>query len=177
MYLIPIREVHDETATQGQSDNTEPARTEPGSHDAAVPSASGVNAADKSRLQRPRGIARVPTHTVGSASERRAYVRAKLTLPLSVRTIAGRPETNLAALSTHDMSSSGIFFLCPRRIEPGTSIEMEVTLVDNTGRGTVKMRTQACVVRAQDTTKSGWHGLAASFDDITFIRDEPFSAA
>jgi hypothetical protein len=136
-----------------------------------------VNAADKSTLRRPRGIARVPTHTVGSASERRAYVRANLALPLSVRTIAGRPEANLAALSTQDISSSGIFFLCPRRIEPGTSIEMEVTLVDNSGRGTVKMRTQACVVRAQDATQSGWHGLAASFDDITFIRDEPFSSA
>jgi c-di-GMP-binding flagellar brake protein YcgR len=114
---------------------------------------------------------------VGHASERRAYVRANLTLPLAVRTIAGRPETSLAALSTQDISSSGIFFLCPRRIEPGTPIEMEVTLVDNNGRGRVKMRTQACVVRAQDATKSGWHGLAASFDDITFIRDEPLPAA
>lgn len=177
MYLIPIREVHEETETQGPSDNTDPPRAEAAAQDAAVPSVKTVSAADKRTLQRPRGIARVPTHTVGHASERRAYVRANLTLPLSVRTIAGRPETSLTALSTQDISSSGIFFLCPRRIEPGTPIEMEVVLVDNSGRGTVKMRTQACVVRAQDATKPGWHGLAAAFDDITFIRDESFPGA
>src|SRR5258708_3598489 len=173
MYLIPIREVHEETATQGPSENTDSPKKEPALPEAPISAARVVNAADKRALPRPRGITRVPTHAVGHASERRAYVRASLTLPLSVRTIAGRPETSLTALSTQDISSSGIFFLCPRRIEPGTPIEMEVTLVDNSGRGTVKMRTQACVVRAQDTIKPGWHGLAASFDDITFIRDEP----
>jgi hypothetical protein len=119
----------------------------------------------------------VPTHTVGLARERRAYVRANLALPLSVRSVAGRPETSLAALSTQDISSSGIFFLCPRRIEPGTPIEMEVTLVDKpAGCGAVRMRTQACVVRAENSSTPGWHGLAAAFDDITFIRDEHFPA-
>ncbi len=111
---------------------------------------------------------------MGRARERRAYVRANLALPLCVRTVAGRQETGLATLSTLDISSSGIFFLCPRRIEPGTPIEMEVTLVDKpVGRGTVRMRTQACVVRVENAQTPGWHGLAAAFDDITFIRDEP----
>jgi hypothetical protein len=115
---------------------------------------------------------------VGRARERRAYVRANLTLPLCVRTIAGRPADGLATLNTQDISSSGIFFLCPRRIEPGTPIEMEVVLVDKpSGRGTVRLCTQACVVRAEEAATPGWHGLAAAFDDITFIRDEPFSAA
>jgi c-di-GMP-binding flagellar brake protein YcgR len=119
----------------------------------------------------------VPTHTVGRASERRLYVRASLTLPLSVRSVAGRAETGLPVLRTQDISSSGIFFLCPRRIEPGTPIEMEVTLVDKPlGQGTVRMRTQACVVRSENTPTPGWHGVAAAFDDITFIRDEPFPA-
>jgi hypothetical protein len=175
--LIPIHEVPEETITQEPSDKTDSAHTEAAPRDEAVPTADPAITPDKRKPQRPHGIARVPTHTVGRASERRAYVRANLTLPLSVRTVAGRAETGLASLSTKDISSSGIFFLSPRRIEPGTSIEMEVTLVDNSGRGTVKMRTQACVVRAQDAPKPGWHGLAASFDDITFIRDEPFSAA
>jgi PilZ domain len=128
-------------------------------------------------VSRPRGIARVPTHTVGRARERRAYVRANLVLPLCVRSVAGRLETGMPALSTQDISSSGIFFLCPRRIEPGTPIEMEVTLVDRpTGSGTVKLRTQACVVRAENARTPGWHGVAAAFDDITFIREEPIPA-
>jgi hypothetical protein len=72
-----------------------------------------------------------------------------------------------------DISSSGIFFLCPRRIDLGTPIEMEVTLVDKpAGCGAVRMRTRACVVRVEDAQTPGWHGLAAAFDDITFIRDE-----
>jgi len=142
--------------------------------------ASGLpaGATDTGNFQRPRGIARVPTHTVGRARERRAYVRANLTLPLSVRTVAGRPAAGLATLSTQDISSSGIFFLCPRRIEPGTPIEMEVVLVDKpSGRGTVRMCTQAYIVRVEDAATPGWHGLAAAFDDITFIRDEPVPAA
>src|SRR5579883_3465287 len=50
--------------------------------DPQAPSAP-ARAADKewpSRRQ-PRGINRVPTHTVGRAKERRAYVRARLALP------------------------------------------------------------------------------------------------
>jgi hypothetical protein len=128
-------------------------------------------------LSRPRGIARVPTHTVGRVRERRAYVRALLALPLHVRTIAGRPEAGLTTLRTQDISSSGLFFLCPRRIEPGTPIEMEVVLVDKPSGGTVRMCTQACIVRAEEAATPGWHGLAAAFDDITFIRDEPLPAA
>ncbi len=124
-------------------------------------------------LPAPRGISRVPTHTVAPARERRAYARANLALPLSVKTVAGRPRSDLSALITQDISSSGIFFFSPLRLEPGTPIEMEVVLVDRPqGRGSVRMRTQACVVRAEEGGKPGWHGVAASFEDITFIRDE-----
>src|SRR6185295_20080661 len=85
-----------------------------------------------------KGISRVPTHTVGPARERRAYIRANLILPLTVKTVAGRPQDDLTELSTQDISSSGVFFLSPRRIEPGTPIEMEVILVDKPiGRGSV----------------------------------------
>lgn len=177
MRLIPIYEPPDESSAQSPSQNTVPTPTEPAPRATGIPDPNPTSAAGKGALRRPRGIARVPTHTVGRARERRAYVRANLSLPLCVRTVAGRPETDLASLSTQDISSSGIFFLCPRRIEPGTPIEMEVVLVDKpSGQGTVKMRTQACVVRAEDAATPGWHGLAAAFDDITFVRDEPFAA-
>jgi hypothetical protein len=160
-----VHELHN--GTPASSEIQESQRTE-----------SAAITSEAAALPRPRGIARVPTHTVGRARERRSYVRANLTLPLCVRSVAGQPAAGMAALRTQDISSSGIFFLSPRRIEPGTPIEMEVVLVDKpAGPGTVRMCTQACVVRAEETASPGWHGLAAAFDDITFIRDEPFPAA
>jgi hypothetical protein len=178
MRLIQDKERHSEISASSPSEVGEMQRTESAPVAVSGPAASVAGATGTAAHPRPRGIARVPTHTVGRARERRSYVRANLTLPLSVRTVAGRPAAGLVALRTQDISSSGIFFLCPRRIEPGTPIEMEVVLVDKTsGRGTVRMCTQACVVRAEEAATPGWHGLAAAFDDITFIRDEPFPAA
>jgi len=126
--------------------------------------------------QRP-GIASVPTHAVGRANERRAYVRARLSLPLRVHRVAGQRDAKASSLHTHDISSSGVFFHYPQQLELGTPIEFEVLLVDRPlGRGSVKMCTVAHVVRMQDIDKPGWHGLAAVFDDIRYIRDEPLPA-
>jgi hypothetical protein len=123
---------------------------------------------------KPKGIARVPTHAVRPPDERRAYARAKLSLPLRVKRIAGQKERMGELLRTTNISSSGVLFLCPQRIEPGTPIEIEVCLVDRPfGRGTVRMRTEAHIVRAEPGSRPGWHSLAATFDDITFLREEP----
>jgi hypothetical protein len=123
---------------------------------------------------KPKGIARVPTHAVRPTEERRSYARAKLSLPLRVRRIAGQRERKAEPLRTTNISSSGVLFLCPHRIEPGTPIEIEVCLVDRPfGRGTVKMTTEAHIVRAEPASRPGWHVLAATFDDITFQREEP----
>ena len=122
----------------------------------------------------PKGIARVPTHAVRHAEERRAYARAKLSLPLRVKRIAGQRERVAELLRTSNISSSGVLFLCPRRIEPGTPVELEVCLVDRPfGRGTVRMKTEAHIVRSEPAARVGWHSIAASFDDITFQREEP----
>lgn len=123
---------------------------------------------------KPKGIARVPTHSVRPPEERRSYARAKLSLPLRVRRIAGQRERMGEPLRTTNISSSGVLFLFPQRIEPGTPIEIEVCLVDRPfGRGTVSMRTEAHIVRAEPASRPGWHALAATFDDITFQREEP----
>jgi PilZ domain len=121
---------------------------------------------------KPKGIARVPTHAVRPVEERRTYSRAKLSLSLRVKRIAGvrRPSR---LLQTTNISSSGVLFLCPQHIEPGTPLELEVRLVDRPlGKGTVKMTTEARVVRTEPASRSGWHTLAASFDEITFHREE-----
>lgn len=126
---------------------------------------------------KPKGIARVPTHSVRPPEERRSYARAKLSLPLRVKRIAGQREQVEETLRTTNISSSGVLFLCPQRIEPGTPIEIEVCLVDRPfGRGTVRMRTEAHIVRAEPASRPGWHALAATFDDITFQREEPLPA-
>jgi PilZ domain len=126
---------------------------------------------------KPKGIARVPTHAVRPPEERRSYARAKLSLPLRVNRIAGQREQMGETLRTTNISSSGVLFLCPQRIEPGTPIEIEVCLVDRPfGRGTVRMRTEAHIVRAEPASRPGWHSLAATFDDITFQREEPLPA-
>ena len=123
---------------------------------------------------KPKGIARVPTHSVRPPEERRAYARAKLSLPLRVKRVAGKRDLLGEPLRTTNISSSGVLFLCPQRIELGTQIEIEVCLVDRPfGRGTVKMRTEAHIVRAETSARPGWHSLAATFDDITFQREEP----
>ena len=122
---------------------------------------------------KPKGISRVPTHAVRPPEERRAYSRAKLSLSLRVTRIAGQRETEMEPLRTSNISSSGVLFLCPHRIEPGTPVEIEIRLVDRPlGRGSVKMLTEAHVVRADSAMRPGWHMLAAAFDEITFQREE-----
>ena len=122
---------------------------------------------------KPKGIARVPTHAVRPPEERRAYARARLSLPLRLIRVAGRRERTADPLQTTDISSSGVLFRCPQRIEPGTPLEIEVCLIDRPfGRGSVTMRTEAHVVRVEQAPEYEWHSLAVTFDDITFQREE-----
>ena len=125
--------------------------------------------------RQPRGINRVPTHTVGRVRERRAYARARLSLPLRLDRVAGQRHTQHYFLQTSDISSSGLFFLSPLRIEAGTPIELQEKLIAQpVARATVHMSAIAHVVRTEAAEKPGWYGVAASFDDISYRRDEKF---
>ncbi len=118
-------------------------------------------------------FARVPTHAVRFPVERRFHARAALNLPLRLHRVNGQLEPTPLTLLTRDISSSGVFFLAPKTIAPGTSIELEVALVDRPlGQGSVRMCTAAHVVRSQPAASPGWHAVAAAFDDIAFDRDE-----
>jgi len=124
--------------------------------------------------EKSRGFPRVPTHVVGVASEQRSHPRASLRLPLRLKRVAGQRNLVNATLRTKNLSSSGVYFLCPLRIEPGTPVDLEVGLVARPrGRGSVWMTTAARIVRVEPGETPGWHGLAASFEEITFRRDEP----
>jgi len=121
----------------------------------------------------PRRFARVPTHTIGVASERRRYPRASLSLPLRLTRIGDAVQPIPVTLVTRNISSSGVFFLAPCEIDNGAGIEMEVGLIGRPlGMGSVQMRTAAHVVRVEDCETPGWRGYAATFDDIDFRRDD-----
>jgi hypothetical protein len=121
----------------------------------------------------PRRFSRVPTHAVGVAQERRRYPRAYLSLPLRLTRIGDSAERFPVTLVTRNISSSGIYFLAPREIEPGTKIELEVALIDRPlGCGRVQMCTSAHVVRAEEADMPGWRGYAATFDDFALQRDD-----
>jgi hypothetical protein len=121
----------------------------------------------------PRHFLRVPTHAIGVAAERRRYPRAKLSLPLVLTRVGDYQEPEPVALVTRNISSSGVFFLAPREIEPGTAIELEVALIERpAGFGRVQMCTAAHIVRTEETDMPGWRGYAASFDDFALKRDD-----
>jgi PilZ domain len=121
----------------------------------------------------PRRFSRVPTHTVGVALEQRRYPRAKLSLPVRLVRVDEIGEPFPVTLVTRNISSSGIFFLAPRVLGVGTSVELEVALVDRpSGQGRVQMVTAAHIVRTEVSGTPGWLGYAATFDDFALQRDD-----
>jgi hypothetical protein len=121
----------------------------------------------------PRRFARVPTHAVGVHPEHREYPRATLRLPLRLRGINNIPEEFPITLVTRDISSTGVFFLCPKQLVLGTQIELEIVLVSRPmGRGNVVVATTARVRRLEPAATPGWYGVAALFDDMSFDRDD-----
>ena len=125
------------------------------------------------RSSRPRQFVRVPTHAVGVHPEQRQYPRAKLKLPLRLSAVGGVPEEHPITLVMRNISSTGVFFLCPKHLAVGTRIMLEVVLVSKPlGRGSVVMTTMAHVCRSEAAAMPGWYGLAACFDDVQFDHDD-----
>lgn len=126
-----------------------------------------------SRKPGPQRFARIPTHAIGVALERRGNPRAYLSLPLRLTRVGNKIEPIPVVLVTRNISSSGVYFLAPCSLEPGTAIELEVALVERPfGQGTVQMCTAAHIVRAEESDMPGWRGYAASFDDFAIRRDD-----
>jgi PilZ domain len=120
-----------------------------------------------------RQFVRVPTHAVGVHPEHREYPRATLRLPLRLRSVNDIQERYPITLVTRDISSSGVFFLCPKELAAGTRIEIEIVLVSRPmGRGNVVVATAARVKRLEPAATPGWFGVAALFEDVAFDRDD-----
>jgi PilZ domain len=121
----------------------------------------------------PRRFVRVPTHAVGVHPEQRIYPRATLKLPLRLRGVDSVPEEFPVTLVTRDISSTGVYFLCPKPLASGAFVELEIVLVSKPmGHGNVVVATRARVQRCDPAATPGWHGIAASFDDVEFDRDD-----
>jgi len=108
-----------------------------------------------------------------SMPERRRYPRFTAGLPLRLKVVGGRVEPDPAPLLTQNLSKTGLCFPSPQRIEPGQSIEVEVTLI---GVGLVGnniyISGTGYIVRAESAEKPGWYELAAAFDESP-SGDEP----
>lgn len=104
---------------------------------------------------------------------RRAYPRLPLQFPIRLKRVGEREARIAESLVTLNISSTGVCFLAPVRIEPQTPIVLEIGLTDRPrGRERVRMHTAAHVVRVDSAAKPGWHALAVTFDEITFDRDD-----
>jgi len=121
----------------------------------------------------PRRFARVPTHAVGVHPEHREYPRATLKLPLRLRSVSNIAEEFPITLVTRDISSTGVYFLCPKPLAAGACVELEIVLVSKPmGHGNVVLATRAHVLRYEPAAMPGWYGIAATFDDVQFDRDD-----
>ena len=125
------------------------------------------------RPEQRRPFVRVPTHAVGVHLEKRECPRASLKLPLKLRSVNGILEGHPVTLVTRDISSSGVFFLCPKSLGIETQIELDIVLVSRPlGYGNVVVSSKARVKRVEPANMPGWFGVAASFDDFAFDRDD-----
>ena len=125
------------------------------------------------RPEKSRGFVRVPTHAVGVHLEKRECPRASLKLPLKLRSVNGVLEEFPVTLVTRDISSSGVFFLCPKSLAMETEIELDIVLVSRPlGYGNVVVSSRARITRVERANMPGWFGIAASFDDFAFDRDD-----
>jgi PilZ domain-containing protein len=125
------------------------------------------------RAETPRRFARVPTHAIGVYPDHREYPRAALKLPLRLRSINSVLEQFPVTLVTRDISSTGVYFLCPKQLSPGASVELDIVLVSRPlGHGNVVLTTRAHILRFEQAAMPGWFGIAASFDDVEFDRDD-----
>jgi hypothetical protein len=171
---IALRHIETETSLPNRVETTGVAQSMP----AVAPAPVRTPALKVVPLRSPgaisiRRFARVPTHAVGVFHEQREYPRASLHLPMRLRSVQNVAERYPISLVTRDISSTGVFFLCPKRLEMNSSVELEIVLVSRPmGRGNVVAVTVAKVRRVEAANMPGWFGIAASFDDLKFDRDD-----
>ena len=98
--------------------------------------------------------------------ERRRYPRFISWLPLRLKFVAGQAEHATIPLLTQNISKAGVCFPAPLRIEPGQSIQVEVTLLGlGPGGRDITISAEGYIVRAELGHAPGWYKLAAAFGE------------
>ena len=100
-----------------------------------------------------------------SAPERRSRQRLSARLPVKLR----QPDGTEVDATTRDLSSSGIFLYSEKGLEPGTKLELVITVPASLGIGSGGWALcQASVVRVEQGTGNGV-GVAATLDRIELL--------
>jgi hypothetical protein len=98
--------------------------------------------------------------------ERRRHQRFTAWLPLRLLAVGGIIQKYPLLLLTQNLSKTGLCLPSPQRIEPGLSIEVEVTFLGVGLRGNnISITSTGHIVRAELSKKPGWHKLAAAFEE------------
>jgi hypothetical protein len=101
-----------------------------------------------------------------SMPDRRRYPRFTAWLPLRLASVNHKVEFEDIPLLTQNVSKDGVCFPAPRRIEPGATIEVEVTLMRaGPGGKDVHVSGVGRIVWAEAGNKPGWYKLAATFGE------------
>jgi hypothetical protein len=107
-----------------------------------------------------------------AGDERRRHPRCTAWLPLRLKAIGGQVEVEPLTLLTQNFSKTGLCFPAPRKIEPGETIEVEVTLLGVGLAGeNINIAGTGRIVRAEAADKPGWYKLAAVIDEPRFGDD------
>jgi hypothetical protein len=97
--------------------------------------------------------------------EHRHYPRFAVRLPFRLRLITTKGEPEVKTLLTKNISKAGLCFFSPRSVEPGESVEVEVTLAGYGPRGeNLSVSSVGHIVRSEASGEPGWYQLAAAFD-------------
>jgi hypothetical protein len=98
--------------------------------------------------------------------DRRRHPRFVAWLPLRLKAVGGIVDPDPVLLLTLNLSKAGLCFHLPQRIEPGQSIEVEVTLLGAGPDGNnIFISSTGYIVRAESARRPGWYKLAATFDE------------
>ena len=109
--------------------------------------------------------------------ERRAAQRFRIKLPMTVRWTS-ESAVGEASTESKDVSSRGVYFLLPKNVKEGSSVEIVLTLPHEiTLAGPVRVR---CLGRVQRTdeikAEEGSTGVVAEIERYEFLRGSEYAA-
>jgi hypothetical protein len=110
--------------------------------------------------------ASVMSDFINSRPEHRHYPRFAVRLPFRLRLITSSGEPKVKTLLTKNVSKAGLCFFSPLNVEPGVSVEVEVTLAGYGPKGKdLNISSAGCIVRSEASNEPGWYQLAAAFEE------------